>query len=74
AHMLANKKYAPVKPNVGAQNVASAVKVLNKLGIKVVFENVGNDHGRHLFIDGRTGTFEVHEIGKFQPRRKYDAV
>ena len=48
-----------VGPPVGGRNVAAARDALNELGVDLVAEDVGGDHGRSLRFEPPTGAFVV---------------
>ena len=57
------------KTNVGAQNVETAQDLLARLEIPIVIASVGENFGRQLYIDGKTGVCEVHKISRLKSRR-----
>ena len=49
---------------VGAQNTQAAKRWLAQLGIKLVHEETGGDHGRRIFLHCQQGSFHIEKIPK----------
>jgi chemotaxis protein CheD len=54
----------PAHAPIGEQNVRTAQRLLDALGVRVVHADVGGDSGRQLLIDCRAHTFVVKKIGR----------
>jgi chemotaxis protein CheD len=50
--------------NIGGRNVDGVRAALDRLGIKIVAEDVGRDYGRTLTFDLMTGKVSVQSLGK----------
>jgi chemotaxis protein CheD len=50
--------------SIGGRNVDSVRAALDRLGIKIVAEDVGRDYGRTLTFDLMTGKVRVQSLGK----------
>ena len=55
------------KPNVGQSNVDMAHKKLNALGIPIVAEDIGGEHGRRINVSGATLDHSIEIIPKLKP-------
>ncbi|WP_077177191.1 chemotaxis protein CheD [Carboxydothermus pertinax] len=49
--------------NIGERNIAMCKKVINRLGLKLVAEEVGGNKGRTMILDTSTGNVTVKIIG-----------
>lgn len=50
--------------NVGEKNAQAAKKILNKLGIRLVAEDTGENFGRTVELHCETGEFYIKAVGK----------
>jgi chemotaxis protein CheD len=50
--------------SIGDRNVNEVKKVLARLEIPIIAEDVGKDYGRTLFFDLTTGNLRVQSFGK----------
>ena len=48
---------------VGDKNIQAAKRILNDLGIPIVFEETGGDRGRTVVFDNHTGEIQVKTLG-----------
>lgn len=49
--------------NIGQRNVEMARAILNKLGIRIVSEDVGGNRGRTIILDASTGKVTIRTLG-----------